>query len=359
MNTFESIFTESHKDTERLSRKRENVAKKNSNRLTESKRRKLTEDLFDDVSDIRREMGIDSAEETNFKTGIGKKVADMLNARINNEMKIDNPGFKATQVYQDDDYVTVEVEDGDGYIENGSARFENDETALIKAIVDNILANLEDGEYCGTIKEEADSDEEKLDDFEYTDEGYIADPEHEGAQFDEIEDDNLYDCDLMTVEEFLEHQDEIPAIDMEWWLQDAAEGETKNVQYVNENNELVKTGKGIYDYLGVRPVVSGEFEVGQEFSFMDYDFIAFTEDKAICAGVIGTMDFDPVSNIYRRSLLREFLHDWAGGFDISEYEETDDDDEGEILDRNDYDGDDGEFIVEANDDWKFGYSLWK
>ena len=360
MNIFEDIFTESHKSFD-------SKKKKNSKRVTESKKKKLNEGLYEDVlaiqnefgdvDSIRDELGIESDYEKEAKFDLGNKIVDMLNARLNTEMDINNPGFELVDIFNDDGWITIEIEDGDGYLENGSADSTGKtEDQLIKEIVQGIIDNLVDGEYCRQIKlEKSKKDIDKELGIDDTEEGFIKNEFDPDTEFDPIDEDTLTGCDLLTRTDFEEYQENIPAIDMDWWIQDAAKGATENVQYVDTNNEIIETGKGIYDYLGVRPYVEGDFEIGEEFSFNGYDWVAYSENRAICTGIIGTMDFDTTSNNYDKSLIRDFLHDWAGGFDISDYEDEVqyDSDEDEELD----DEDDEEFIIESNDDWKYGYKI--
>ena len=125
-----------------------------------------------------------------------------------------------------------------------------------------------------------------------------------------------YEITLLTKEEYEQYADRIPLVNDLWWLRSPGY-RSNGAAYVNYVGSVYNYGYYVYDNgPAIRPVLitpdishlsNGDtfIALGNRWVMIDDDGIAISQD------VITHRRYDPVSNVWETSELKQWLEQWA------------------------------------------------
>ena len=124
---------------------------------------------------------------------------------------------------------------------------------------------------------------------------------------------------LLSKEEYEENRDIIPAVNW-WWLR--SPGGNQSLAALVRSGGSLNSSRVHYDYGYVRPALyvwnpqSSNLKRGDNFELAGYTWTMLSNDLALCDETVGQTCFRrdwraEDANVYDKSDIKQWLHDWA------------------------------------------------
>ena len=126
----------------------------------------------------------------------------------------------------------------------------------------------------------------------------------------------ITDIRLLTVPQYINNKNIIPAVDRWWWLSSPYEI-NRFVECVSDDGEVFRTDVHYTDG-GVRPLLVGDFEPlfrGDKFELANYTWTVLSRYSALCDHSVGRTYFigwdKEDANSYNKSNVKFWVENWA------------------------------------------------